>query len=195
MLNRFMERPTRIRVMGISGSLRQASFNSSLLRVAQEEAPAGMEIAVHDLSPLPFYNRDMEEQGDPGPVADFKAAIREADGALFVTPEYNYSPSAALKNAIDWASRDRDPRSLFGKPVTTMGAGGFAGTARAQMHLHNVFAETGSHVMSKPGVYVSYARQKFDSEGNLIDEPTREAVRNHLKAFANWILLLGRPRD
>ena len=195
MLNRFMERPTRIRVLGISGSLRRASFNSSLLRVAQEEAPVGMEIAVHDLSPLPFYNRDVEEQGDPGPVADFKAAIREADGVLFVTPEYNYSPSAALKNAIDWASRDRDPRSLFGKPVTTMGAGGFAGTARAQMHLHNVFAETGSYVMSKPGVYVSYARQKFDSEGNLIDEPTREAVRNHLKAFANWILLLGRPRD
>ena len=195
MVDRFMEQPTRIRVLGISGSLRQASFNSSLLRVAQEEAPAGMEIAVHDLSPLPFYNRDVEEQGDPDPVTDFKTAIREADGVLFVTPEYNYSPSAVLKNAIDWASRDRDPRSLFGKPVTTMGAGGFAGTARAQMHLHNVFAETGSYVMTKPGVYVSFARQKFDSEGNLTDEPTREAVRSHLKAFANWILLLGRPRD
>ncbi len=195
MMNLFMERPTRIRVLGISGSLRQASFNSSLLRVAQEEMPEGMEIAVHDLASLPFYNRDLEEQGDPDSVINFKTAIREADGVLFVTPEYNFSPSAVLKNAIDWASRDSDPRSLFGKPVTTMGAGGFAGTARAQMHLHNVFAETGSYVMTKPGVYVANARQKFDSEGNLTDEPTRKAVRNHLKAFANWILLLGRPRD
>ena len=195
MMNLFMERPTQIRVLGISGSLRQASFNSSLLRVAQEEMPEGMEIAVHDLASLPFYNRDLEEQGDPHSVTNFKTAIREADGVLFVTPEYNFSPSAVLKNAIDWASRDSDPRSLFGKPVTTMGAGGFAGTARAQMHLHNVFAETGSYVMTKPGVYVANARQKFDSEGNLTDEPTRKAVRNHLKAFANWILLLGRPRD
>ena len=195
MVDRFMEQPTQIKVLGISGSLRQASFNSSLLRVAQEETPAGMEIIAYDLAPLPFYNRDLEEQGDPGSVAGFKTAICEADGVLFVTPEYNFSPSGVLKNAIDWASRDRGPRSLFAKPVTTMGAGGFAGTARAQMHLHNIFAETGSYMMTKPGVYVSYARQKFDSEGNLIDEPTREAVRNHLKAFANWILLLGRPRD
>ena len=195
MVNLFMERPTQIKVLGISGSLRQASFNSSLLRVAQEETPAGMEIAAHDVASLPFYNRDVEEQGDPDSVTDFKVAIREADGVLFVTPEYNFSPSAVLKNAIDWASRDRNPRSLFGKPVTTMGAGGFAGTARAQMHLHNVSAETGSYVMTKPGVYVAYARQKFDSEGNLTDESTRQAVRNHLKAFANWILLLGRPRD
>ena len=195
MVTLFMERPTQIRVLGISGSLRQASFNSSLLRVAQEETPEGMEIAAHDLASLPFYNRDVEEQGDPDSVTNFKTAIREADGVLVVTPEYNFSPSGVLKNAIDWASRDGDPRSLFGKPVTTMGAGGFAGTARAQMHLHNIFAETGSYVMTKPGVYVAYARQKFDSEGNLTDEPTREAVRNHLKAFANWILLLGRPRD
>ncbi len=195
MVTLFMERPTQIRVLGISGSLRQASFNSSLLRVAQEETPEGMEIAAHDLASLPFYNRDVEEQGDPDSVTNFKTAIREADGVLVVTPEYNFSPSGVLKNAIDWASRDRDPRSLFTKPVTTMGAGGFVGTARAQMHLHNIFAETGSYVMTKPGVYVAYARQKFDSEGNLTDEPTREAVRNHLKAFANWILLLGRPRD
>ena len=195
MVNLFMEQPTQIRVLGISGSLRQASFNSSLLRVAQEETPVGMEIVAYDLASLPFYNRDVEEQGDPNPVTDFKTAISEADGVLFVTPEYNFSPSGVLKNAIDWASRDRGPRSLFAKPVTTMGVGGFAGTARAQMHLHNIFAETGSYMMTKPGVYVSYARQKFDSEGNLTDEPTREAVRNHLKAFANWILLLGRPRD
>ena len=107
MVTLFMERPTQIRVLGISGSLRQASFNSSLLRVAQEETPEGMEIAAHDLASLPFYNRDVEEQGDPDSVTNFKTAIREADGVLVVTPEYNFSPSGVLKNAIDWASRDR----------------------------------------------------------------------------------------
>ena len=109
MVNLFMEQPTQIKVLGISGSLRQASFNSSLLRVAQEETPAGMEIVAYNLASLPFYDRDVEEQGDPDPVTDFKTAISEADGVLFVTPEYNFSPSGVLKNAIDWASRDRRP--------------------------------------------------------------------------------------
>ncbi len=119
-----------IRVLGISGSLRRASSNTGLLLASQEVAPDGMEISTIDISGLPFFNLDLEEQGDPESVAALKIAIREADAVLFATPEYNWGTSGVLKNAIDWASRDRDPGSLMGKPVTIIGAGGRAGTAR-----------------------------------------------------------------
>ena len=124
-----------LRVLAISGSLRRASFNSGLLRAAQEVAPDGMEITIFDIKPLPFYDGDLEAEGDPASVVSLKSAIRDADAVLFATPEYNWGTSGALKNAIDWASRDREDGSLMGKPVTIIGAGGRAGTARAQMQL------------------------------------------------------------
>ena len=94
------------RVLGISGSLRKASFNSGLLRAARELAPHETEITIYDIRDLPFYDGDLEARGDPEPVSALKSAIREADGVLFATPEYNYGTSGALKNAVDWASRD-----------------------------------------------------------------------------------------
>ena len=98
--------PGPITVLGISGSLRRKSSNTGLLRAGQEVAPAGMEIAIFDIADLPLYNSDVEAGGDPAPVAALKAAIRDADGVVFATPEYNWGTSGALKNAIDWASRD-----------------------------------------------------------------------------------------
>ena len=93
---------------------------------------------------------------------------------IFATPEYNWGTSGALKNAIDWASRDREQGSLMGKPVTIIGSGGRAGTARAQMQLQQSLSETGSLVMVKPGVLVqTFEPRPFDSEGNLIDQETR----------------------
>ena len=116
-----------LKVLGISGSLRRASFNSGLLRVAQEVAPAGMEVSIFDLKDLPLYNGDVEADGDPAPVIALKSAVRDADAVLFATPEYNWGTSGALKNAIDWASRDREEGSLMGKPATIIGAGGEPG--------------------------------------------------------------------
>jgi chromate reductase len=185
-----------IRVLGISGSLRRASSNTGLLLASQEVAPDGMEISTIDISGLPFFNLDLEEQGDPESVAALKIAIREADAVLFATPEYNWSTSGVLKNAIDWASRDRDPGSLMGKPVTIIGAGGRAGTARAQTQLLETLGETGSVVMVKPGVLVqAYALRKFDGEGHLIEEGTREMLQNHLSEFAKWTMRLVRPHE
>ena len=182
--------------MGISGSLRKASFNSGLLRAAQEFAPEGMEISIFDIKALPFYDGDIEAQGDPASVRSLKSAIRDADAVLFATPEYNWGTSGALKNAIDWASRDREKGSLMGKPATIIGAGGRAGTARAQVQLQEILAETGSLVMVKPGVLVqAFSPMKFDSEGNLIDEGTRELLRRHLDEFAKWIFQFVRPRE
>ena len=185
-----------IRVLGISGSLRKASSNTGLLLASQEVAPEHMKISIFDIGDLPFFNLDLEEDGDPAPVAALKTAVREADAVLLATPEYNWGTSAVLKNAVDWASRDREPGSLMGKPATIIGAGGRAGTARAQMQLQENLAETGSVVMVKPGVLVqAYGPRKFDSEGRLIDEDTREMLRNHMGEFAKWTLKLVRPHE
>ena len=187
---------TPLQVLGISGSLRRASFNSGLLRAAQEIAPEGMEITIFDIKDLPFYNGDVEAQGDPASVIALKSAIRDADAVLFATPEYNWGTSGALKNAIDWASRDREAGSLMGKPATIIGAGGRAGTARAQMQLQETLAETGSIVMVKPEVLTqAFSPMRFDSEGNLIDEGTKELLRVHLDEFTKWILQLVRTRE
>ena len=186
----------QVRVLAISGSLRKASTNTGLLRAGQEVAPAGMEISIFDIADLPFYNGDIEAEGDPAPVAALKAAIRSADGVILATPEYNWGTSGALKNAVDWASRDREEGSLMGKPATVIGAGGRAGTARAQMQLQESLAETGSLVMVKPGVLVqAFAPPRFDSQGNLVDRETRDILRAHLEKFAEWTLRLAQPGE
>ena len=185
-----------LQVLAISGSLRKASFNTGLLRAAREIAPDGMEIRIFDIKDLPFYDGDVEAQGDPAPVVALKLAVREADAVLFATPEYNWGTSGALKNAIDWASRDREEGSLMGKPATIIGAGGRAGTARAQMQIHETLAETGAVVMVKPGVQIqAFAPGTFDAEGNLIDEKTKELLRNHLDELAKWSARLLWPRQ
>ena len=191
-----MNRDAHLRVLGISGSLRKASFNSGMLRAAQEIAPEGMEITIFDIKDLPFYNGDVEAQGDPASVTELKSAIRDIDAVLFATPEYNWGTSGALKNAIDWASRDREQGSLMGKPVTIIGAGGRAGTARAQMQLHETLAETGSVLMTKPGVLIqAFSPMKFNSEGNLIDGETRDLLQRHLEEFGRWVVQIVRGRE
>ena len=179
-----------IRVLAISGSLRAGSLNTALLRAAQELAPDSVEISIFDLRAVPFYNADVEATSDPPEVALLKTAIRSADGLLIATPEYNHGPTGVLKNAIDWASRDRSHWSLKGKPTTMIGAGGFSGTARAQQQLETVLTETGALVMVKPGVLVPLASEKFDRDGRLVDQQTRAVLREHLDAFADWIARL-----
>lgn len=129
-----------IRVFGISGSLRKGSYNTALLRAAKELAPEGMQIEIYEgLGAIPPYNEDVREQGWPEPVRELRERIAAADALLVVTPEYNYSIPGVLKNAIDWASRPPNP-PMAGKPAAIMGAsGGNFGTARAQLHLRQIF--------------------------------------------------------
>jgi chromate reductase len=108
-------------VLGISGSLRKASYNTAALRAAQELAPAGMTIETFDLAPLPLYNEDVKAAGFPPVVQQLRAKINAADALLFACPEYNYSMSGVLKNAIDWASRPPD-QPFDDKPVGMLGA-------------------------------------------------------------------------
>ena len=185
----------RQRVLAISDSLRKTSFNTGLFRAAKEVAPDWMDVEIFDIRGLPFYDGDLEAQGDPEPVRALKSAIRESDAVMFATPEYNWGTSGVMKNAIDWASRDREEGSLMGKPGTIIGAGGRAGTSRAQMQLLETLGETGTIVMVKPGVMISaFAPDTFDSDGNLISPGMRELLGKHMEEFAKWIFRLG-PRD
>src|SRR5215218_1842284 len=167
-------------VAGLVGSLRQRSFNRGLLRAAIDLAPTGMTISDVPIGELPHYDEDLDHDGGPEPVQQFRAAIRTADAILFVTPEYNYSISGVLKNAIDWASRP--PSQPFeAKPVAIMGASpGLFGSARAQYHLRQMLIFLNAMPLNRPEVMIGQAQNKFDADGNLTDEPTREFVRKLL---------------
>jgi len=181
------------RVLGISGSLRRASLNTAALRAAAELAPAGMEVETYDgLAAIPPYDDDVRQQGFPGPVAALRARIGAADALLIVTPEYNYSVPGVLKNAIDWASRP--PEQPFdGKPIAIMGASpGALGTARAQYHLRQMFVFLNGMVLNRPEVMIGSAAQRFDAEGRLADENTREFVRALLLSLKDWTERLRR---
>ena len=175
-----------LRVAGISGSLRKGSLNSAALRAAIELAPDGMTIESAGISDLPLYNDDLREAGYPPTVEAFRSQLSAADAVLFVTPEYNYSISGVLKNAIDWASRP--PNQPFnGKAVAIMGVSpGLLGTARAQYHLRQMLVFLNAFPINKPEVMIGQAAQKFDEAGRLTDEPTRDFVRKMLESLASW---------
>jgi chromate reductase, NAD(P)H dehydrogenase (quinone) len=166
-----------VRILGISGSLRRASTNRGLLRAARELAPPGVEIEIFDLREIPPYDGDVEAQGDPGPVAAFKRAIRGADALLIATPEYNRGVPGVLKNAIDWASRPALASSLAGKPVALMGAStGQGGTANAQRDLREALGFPRARVLEEPRVLVASSYEKFDARGRLTHEDTRQQI-------------------
>jgi chromate reductase, NAD(P)H dehydrogenase (quinone) len=180
-------------VLGFAGSLRKGSFNRMLLRSAVELAPPGMTIDTFELDAIPQYNGDVEAQGDPEVVAEFKEAIYRADAILVVTPEYNYGIPGVLKNAIDWASRPPGKSVLNGKAAAIMGASpGAFGSVRAQLQLRQAFVFTQTLAVLQPEVLVAKAHEKFDAEGRLTDEPTRKFVRQLLEALAAWTERLRR---
>jgi chromate reductase len=181
----------KIKVLGIAGSLRKNSLNKFLLDAAVELQPGNMDIEIYDISDIPLFNDDLRAEGDPEPVKLFKQKIAEADALLIVTPEYNYSIPGVLKNAIDWASRPPAESPLNGKPMAMMGAGGRMGTARAQNHLRQVAVYTNMLTLNRPEVLVAGAREKFDKDGKLTDERTRNQVKKLLEAFAEWTIRLN----
>lgn len=174
-------------IAAISGSLRSASLNTALLRAAKEAAPAGVNVTLQDISGIPLYNGDEQAAGFPAAVTSLAEALRAADGVLIATPEYNYSVPGVLKNAIDWLSRV-DDQPFAGKPVGLLGASmGVLGTARSQYHLRQVFIFLDGRVMNRPEVFVGGAHQKFDEQGQLTDDVTREYLGKYMSAFQSWV--------
>ncbi|HXC88543.1 MAG TPA: NADPH-dependent FMN reductase [Stellaceae bacterium] len=172
-----------ITVLGICGSLRKGSYNMAALRTAVELKPPGMTIEIADISQFPLYNEDVRAQGFPPAVETFRRQIKGADALLFACPEYNYSMSGVLKNAIDWASRPPD-QPFAGKPAAIMGAGaGMAGTARAQGDLRRSCVFLDIHPLNKPEVLIGQVQSKFDADGRLTDEAARGFIRDLLTAL------------
>ncbi|MEW5709318.1 MAG: NADPH-dependent FMN reductase [Pseudomonadota bacterium] len=186
-----MTDPT-LRILGISGSLRARSYNTAALNVAAELLPAGARMEFAEIGDLPLYNEDVKEKGFPPPAARLREQIRAADALLIVTPEYNYSVPGVLKNAIDWASRP--PEQPFNeKPIAIMGASpGMLGSARAQYHLRQCFIYLNAHILNRPEVMISQAPSRFDENGALKDESTRELIRQLLAALVDWTRRLRR---
>jgi chromate reductase len=175
-------------VVGFAGSLRRGSYNRALLRAAKELAPPALHIAIHELDGLPLYNGDVEAAGIPPSVAQLGDAIRQADALLIATPEYNHGVPGVLKNAIDWLSRPPRDSALNGKVAALMGASpGMTGTARSQSQLRQAFVFTNTYALLQPEVLVSRAHEKFDADGHLVHDATRDFLATFLQRFAELI--------
>src|SRR5271170_8367181 len=181
-----------VSVLGICGSLRRASYNMAALRAAVALKPAGVSVTVADISQIPPYNEDVRVEGFPPSVETLRRQIAAADALIFSCPEYNYSMSGVLKNAIDWASRPPD-QPFAGKPCAIIGAaGGMAGSARAQYDLRRSCVFLDMHPLNKPEVLIGRAHTKFDAAGGFADEAGRGFIRDLLVALADWTRLIGR---
>ncbi len=173
-------------ILGLSGSLRRASFNTGLLRAAAELAPEGMRVEIGSIREVPLYDGDLETAEDlPPAVKRLQAQLQAADGVLLVTPEYNNAVPGVFKNAIDWMSRGPGLKMWAGKPVAVIGAspGGF-GTTMAQAHWLPVLRTLKADLWAEGRLMVSRAGDLFDEDANLTDAKSRERLAEFMQGFA-----------
>lgn len=175
---------TPLRFLGICGSLRRASTNRGLLRAAAARLPEQVTLDVAELSDIPFYNADITEK--PASVVRVLKQIADADALVFACPEYNYSLAPALKNILDWASREPNNALIAGKAAAIMGAGGGMGTSRSQYHLRQVCVFLDLHLLNKPEVFSNAFAGGFDADGNLTDEKIAALIGDQMRALADW---------
>lgn len=173
-----------LKLLGICGSLRRQSTNAGLLRAAMAELPDGVTMEIADLSAVPFYNADLTEK--PAAVQQLLAQMAAADALVLACPEYNYSLAPALKNALDWASREPNNALLAGKAAAILGAGGGMGTSRSQYHLRQVCVFLDLHPLNKPEVFANAFAGGFDADGNLTDAKLIGLVAAQMQALAAW---------
>lgn len=185
-----------IRLIGISGSLRQSSYNTALLNNAAQLLSGDVSLEVRTLHGIPLYNGDEEvAHGIPNSVAELKEAIIAADGVILATPEYNNGIPGVFKNAIDWASRPAGDiaRVFTGRPFAIMGAspGGF-GTILSQNHWLPVLRTLGVEFWTGGRLMVSRAGKTFDDSGTISDPEMREQIRIYLEGFVNHLKKITR---
>lgn len=173
-----------IHFIGMSGSLRKASYNTQLLNNLQDLLPEDVSLQIISIADIPLYNADLDKPSSterPAIVQQFRDRLAGADALVIVSPEYNYSIPGGLKNAIDWASRGEDS-PLIHKPVTVMGATtGMWGTTRMQLAFHPVYQFLQMRPVYKPEVFIAKAKEKFDQDGKLKDEQTKDIIRKNLE--------------
>ncbi len=180
------------KVAVVVGSLRSASVNRQFAEALAKLAGAKLNLRIVEIGDLPLYNQDHE--GDlPASVARFKREIEQADAVLLVTPEFNRSFSAALKNAIEWGSRPWGKNSWAGKPGAIIGATpGAVGTAAAQSQLRSVATAIGLALMVQPEIYLNY-RDGQIVDGEIVDENLRSLLTDWASKFSDWISRLRQP--
>jgi len=181
-----MAQPSKLAILGISGSGRKRSFNTALLEAAKQLLPQNATLEVVDVSRLPLYNQDLEQEM-PEEVKELKKKIRGADAILFATPEHNYSITAVLKNAIEWGNRPPRDASWSGKPAAIISAStSLRGGARAQLHLRQIMIDLNMYPINRPLLLVANAKDKFDESLKLTDEETRQTLREVLSSLVEW---------
>jgi chromate reductase, NAD(P)H dehydrogenase (quinone) len=182
---------TPVQLLGISGSLRKGSYNTSLLHAALQLLPEGVSMETFNIGELPLYNADLDTPAAaqrPAVVQQFRDQVANADGLVICSPEYNYGIPGGLKNAIDWASRGKDS-PLIKKPVAIMGATiSLWGTVRMQLDFHNIFLYLDMRPVYKPEVLIAKAESRFDDKGNLTDDTSRDLVKQKLEALKALIV-------
>jgi chromate reductase len=179
-------------IVGLCGSLRAASYNRMLMRLAEGVMPASMKLQVPEWRDVPVFDADVLAKGMPAVVTGLREQVRRADGVLIVTPEYNFSIPGGLKNLIDWISRGED-QPFAGKPVAILTASaGPVGGARVQYDLRKVLLFVNAMTLVKPEVFVGNAASKFNAEGECADETTRKFVTAQMAAFETWIAAVKR---
>lgn len=179
-------------IVGICGSLRAGSLNRMAMNLAGELMPEGMQLNTAEIRDVPFFDGDMLANGMPESVVALRERIRQADGVVIVTPEYNFSIPGVLKNALDWISRGDDQPFAF-KPVAIISAApGPVGGARVQYDLRRVMLFMNAQVLAKPEVFIGGAMAKFNAQGECTDEVTRKFVGDQMLAFQRWIAAVQR---
>lgn len=170
-----------IKILGFGGSFRRGSLNWALLENARNLMPRNAYLELFDISGIPLFNQD-HEQSLPEPVQSFKQAVRNSDGILIATPEYNFSIPGYLKNAIDYASRPAGDNPFAGKPVAIISASGsMLGGSRVQYHLRQVLGYLDMREIHRPEVFVNFAPGKFDTEMKLTDQVTIDLISQLLQ--------------
>jgi chromate reductase len=173
-----------MRILAISGSYRKGSFNLALLEEAKRSLPENSTLEIFDISRFPLYNKDIE-RNIPLEVLTFKEKIRVADAILFATPEFNYSISAVLKNAIEWGNRPDN--SWEGKPAAMVSAAtGVRGGVRSQMHLRHIMVDLNMHPLNEPELFLGNARDAFDQDMRLTNDSAKLALNKLLQNLVNW---------
>jgi chromate reductase len=185
-----MSASSRIKLLGISGSLRAQSYNSGALSMVGSVLPEDMEFGVASLSDLPFYNADVEQRGFPSVVESFRRNVTAADALIFAVPEYNFSVPGVLKNALEWLSRPPNPPTN-GKPCAVFGASvSPLGTARGQFHFRHICVSLNMIAVNTPHVDITNAKAKFDAQGRLTDQASIDFLRQLVSELRNLTVRL-----
>jgi chromate reductase len=180
-----MDKPTNVCVL--VGSLRKASFNAMLANALISLAPSSLKLDIVEIGQLPFYNQDLDTDAPPAPWTAFRQRIKAADAVLFVTPEYNRSVPAVLKNALDVGSRpygasvwDRKPGAVVSSSPGAIAAFG------ANHHLRQSLVFLNVPTLQQPEAYISHVDKLFDEHGKLVSDGTGKFLQQFMQAFANW---------